>query len=99
MSEWRTQAQVEADQRLHTAIADMLEAYSDDVDEHRKFMLTEYVVITARVGVDDEYQGHTKYDFSLANGSIPWHNMMGLMAWAKGEMKDQMESGGLDKNG
>lgn len=86
MTEWRTEEQIKADDALARAIADNLRAYSDDPEEHDKFMLTEYIVITARVGITDEKAQHTKYDYSLANGSIPWHNMLGLMTWAKQRM-------------
>jgi hypothetical protein len=90
MSEWRTQAQIEADDQLSRAIGAALAAYSDDPEEASKFLLSEYIVITARAGISDDKAQHTKYDYCLANGSIPWHNMMGLMAWAKQTMMEQM---------
>lgn len=90
MSEWRTAEQVEADEELGRAISKVLAAYSDDPAESDKFLLNEYIVITARVGITDDRAQHTKYDYMLANGSIPWHNMMGLMAWADGAMSEVM---------
>lgn len=90
MSEWRTQEQIEADELLHVAIAGALLAYSQDPDTEAKFMLTEYVVISARVGMTEDKSHSTKYDYTLANGSIPWHNMMGLMDWARITMVEDM---------
>lgn len=98
MAEWRTKDQIEADGALSIAIARVLSAYSDDPEgEAAKFMLTEYIVITARVGMSDDRGDHTKYDYQLANGSIPWHNMIGLMAWAKMAMMDQMRGANEDE--
>jgi hypothetical protein len=91
VSEWRTQEQIEADELLHVAIAGVLMAYSDDPDTDEQFMLTEYIVISARVGMTPVKAQSTRYDYTLANGSIPWHNMMGLMDWARMVMKDVME--------
>lgn len=96
MSEWRTPAQIDADNRLQSAIADMLLAYSEDDEKSKDFMLTEYIVITARVGITDERSQHVKYDYSLSNGSIPWHNMIGLMKWAEKTMMAVMEGSDLD---
>lgn len=93
MTEWRTEEQIKADDALARAIADNLRAYSDDPEDHNKFMLTEYVVISARVGITDEKAQHTKYDYTLSNGSIPWHNMLGLISWAKRTMLANLEGG------
>jgi hypothetical protein len=90
MAEWRTQDQIDADEALHVAIAAVQKAYSDDPETYDKFMLTDYVVISARVGITDDKAQNTSYDYALANGSIPWHVMMGLMDWGYMAMKDAM---------
>lgn len=96
MPEWRTAEQVEADEKLHTAIEAVLRAYSEDPENHAKWFLTEYIVITARSGIADDNAEHTTYDYSLARGSIPWHNMMGLMRWAQMSMEDKMHGSQTD---
>jgi hypothetical protein len=97
MSEWRTTAQIEADEQLQRAIANNLLAYSDDPESHQEFMLSDYVVITSRVGMSDRKADSTQYDYMLANGSIPWHTMMGLMDWAYLSMKDGMRGSKEDE--
>lgn len=97
MAEWRTQEQIDADQNLHSAITRVLAAYSDDPERHAKFMLTDYVVITARVGMTDDTVDTTSYDYQLSNGSIPWHVMMGLMDWGFLTMKDGMRGSREDE--
>lgn len=97
MAEWRTQDQIDADQRLHEAIAGVLKAYSDTPDEHAKFMLSDYVVASARVGITDDKAHSTLYDYSLANGSIPWHTMMGLMDWGYMAMREDMKGNKEDE--
>jgi hypothetical protein len=92
VSEWRTKEQIEADGALSIAVARALHAYSDDPAEAEKFMLTEYVVVTARAGLSEDRGSHTKYDYMLANGSMPWHNMIGLVNWANMTMVDQMRN-------
>lgn len=96
MPEWRTQAQIDADEKLHEAIEGVLLAYSEDPEDHGKWFLTEYVVITARSGIGEDNADHTTYDYSLARGSIPWHSMMGLMNWALLSMKSKMRDSNLD---
>lgn len=95
MAEWRTQEQVEADEALHAAITRNILAYSTDPTTDAKYMLTDYVVISARAGITDDKAQSTYYDYQLANGSIPWHVMMGLMDWAYLKMKAQMAGGAL----
>jgi hypothetical protein len=92
MAEWRTAEQVTADEALHRAITDVLRAYTDDPESHDKFMLSEYIVVTARVGMTDDKAQNTLYDYQLSNGSLPWHNMMGLIDWARMTMVEQMRT-------
>src|ERR1041385_1419308 len=75
MGEWRTQEQIDADQEMHKALMRVLAAYSNDPENHAKFMLTEFLVISARVGITDDKAQNTFYDYTLSNGSIPWHSM------------------------
>lgn len=92
MAEWRTQEQIDADEALHQAVARVLVAYDEDDGTRSKFMLTDYVVITASVGMTDDKAQNTTYDYVLANGSVPWHVMMGLMDWGYMTMKDTMRN-------
>lgn len=82
-SEWRTAAQIEADQNLHKAVADVLAAYSDEPEIHHEFMLTDYMVLSVRSGMTEEKAGHTHYEYSFSNGSLPAHVGLGLVKWAE----------------
>lgn len=90
MPEWRTQQQIDADEQMHRAVIAVQNAYGNDPEIETKFILTEYIVISARVGITDDKVQNTFYDYALSNGSIPWHSMMGLMDWAYMAMKDAM---------
>jgi len=91
MSDWRTQAQVDADQALHAALCQVLDAYSDGSEEDKGFMLTEYVIITARSGITDDNAQRVQYGYTFSNGSVPWHSVMGLLDWARLALREQMK--------
>jgi hypothetical protein len=99
MAEWRTQAQIEADEALHAAIIQAEIAYEDgDNVDPNDWAITEYIVITARAGISNEKAQNTRYNYMLSQGSIPWHNMMGLMDWAYIAMKETMAGSNEDNN-
>lgn len=96
MAEWRTQEQINADEELSRALARVLKAYSDNPEEHDKFMLNEYVIVSTRVGMTDETSDRTQYDYTFSNGSVPWHNAIGMLAWAKMTLEDTMRGENTD---
>lgn len=99
MSEWRTHDQVAADEALQRAIEGALTAYAaaEDVPSSLEGRAVgEYIVVVALPGITEELSQTTAYEYVLANGSIPWHNMAGLMRWAQMKMDQVMQGSDLD---
>lgn len=99
MSEWRTTNQVAADEALQRAIEVVLEAYAraEEVPSPLEGRaIGEFIVIAALPGITEELSQTTAYEYILANGSIPWHNMAGLMRWAQMKMDQVMQGSDLD---
>lgn len=99
MAEWRTEAQIAADDELARAIGAVLTAYDEEDVNPNEWAVTDYVVVVARAGLSMEKAQNTRYDYLLANGSIPWHHMMGLMDWAQLSMRDGMRGSKEDGDG
>lgn len=95
MSEWRTQAQIDADEALNAAVAGVIEAYKETrADGMEGRAVGEFIVIAALPGFTDELAGSTSYQYLFSNGSMPWHHANGLMHWARRRMDKHMDLDG-----
>ena len=74
----RTPEQVEADDNLTAAIEQCMRAHAD---EDHPFVLTEYVVLTAHQGFDDDGDGVTAVGVLYRDGDVPTHRALGLMEY------------------
>lgn len=80
----RTLEQRKADEALEDAIKKCQHAYHD---EDREFLLTEYIVLTANMRLD-EGQEVTSYGRMYRNNDMPWHRILGLLEIHRTLVKD-----------
>lgn len=74
----RTPEQVAADNALTDAIEACLQAYGGP----GSYVLTEYIVITAQTGWDDDGEQLTAVGVCHRDGDVPLHRCLGLAEYA-----------------
>lgn len=72
----RTAFQRQADTDLEEAIKNVLRAYHDVDNE---FLLTEYVVLTTNIKIDDDGHQITSYARAYRDNNMPYHQILGLL--------------------
>lgn len=75
----RTPEQVAADQKLTEAIENSLEAYGFAGGD----ILTDYMVISAQVAIDDDGDQSTAYCYLYRDSDLPYHRILGLLEIAR----------------
>lgn len=75
----KTQAQIEADQKLTEAIEESIKAYGGETS----FVLGDYTVLTSVQTLTDEGVLITRYPIFLRDGDLPWYRILGLLEMAK----------------
>ena len=65
-----------ANDNLTEAVRGVLEAY-DYADPNR--VLTDFALIAATQGFDDDGDGTQAYHWFLRDGDLPWHRIFGLL--------------------
>jgi hypothetical protein len=89
MADDRTEEAKKADAELAVAIHN---AISVRFPENR--MLLDFVVLAQRE--DPDKPGQSQYNYLLADGSMPWHRILGLMQVVGTLMKSELADGTWD---
>ena len=71
----RTDEQLEADEALRQAIKDVIWAYHKNREDMANYVLADYIVITAEVGLN----GETAYSQFYLDGDCPLYRALGLL--------------------
>lgn len=80
MSDDRTTEQQAADEALTAAVRQIAEAYASESDAG--WMLTEYLVVYATQGWDDDGDQCTSLGTATMDGTTPIHRLLGLADYA-----------------
>jgi hypothetical protein len=75
----RTPEQIEADDGLTDAITKVIKAYHG---AERAFVLSEYVVLVAQQGWEDDGDSVTAMTSVPRDGDVPIHRLLGLVEYA-----------------
>lgn len=81
----RTPEQKAADEAVTAAVEAQLAAYSEPGEEPA--LLTDYVVLSAQRGFDDDGRSFTTYASMPRDGDLPIHVLLGLTAYAAANYK------------
>ncbi|MDG4832427.1 hypothetical protein O7627_24410 [Solwaraspora sp. WMMD1047] len=90
MTDSRTPEQRAADDALTAAIQQTLDAYAGS----GPWLLTEYVVVTAQQGYDEDGDGITAVGQLYRDGDVPLHRALGLLDHAVTRMRARIASDG-----
>lgn len=85
----RTEEQIAADNALTAAIEAVVRAY-DTEGNMQRFIPIEYLVITARLGVDEDGYEETSTGLIFRDGDVPLPRCLGLVDYAQTQLRHQV---------